>query len=132
MPDTSREPEGLFQIPDDLPRKGLFAEPLVVSDLRAFDPEPRGDGEVRMRFRVTVKDAEGRRCPDIYVQARIHGPERSGTGTANTNVMGVVEFRMTGPAGRYAVEVLDVAAGGLTWDRHAGPITCETTCQPRA
>ncbi|MBW3662245.1 MAG: hypothetical protein KY469_04020 [Actinobacteria bacterium] len=127
MPDTSREPDGLFQIPDDLPRKGLFAEPLVVADLRALEPESRGEGELRVRFRLTVKDAEGRRCPDIYVQARIDGPERSGTGTANTNVMGAAEFRMTGPAGRYAIEVLDVGAGGLDWDRDAGPTRCVTT-----
>lgn len=125
MPDTSQEPDGLFQIPDDLPRKGLFVEPVVVASLKALDPEVNDDGTVRARFRLTVKDAEGKRCPDIYVQARIEGPERSGTGTANTDIMGAAEFRMTGPPGRYAIEVLDVAAGGLAWDRNAGTVVVD-------
>ncbi len=117
-----REPDPdhvLEQVPDDLPRDGIFAQPLVVARLQAQDPEPQADGTIRVGFRATVKDAEGKRCPDLNIQARVTGPEREATGETTTDLMGQARFRMTGPAGRYRIEVLDVAAGGLTFDRDA-------------
>lgn len=104
---------------DSHPKDALFAQPLVVAAVTSPEPEPRDDGQVRVTFRATVKDAEGRRCPEIAVEATIRGPERTATGTATTDLMGAVRFRMTGPVGTYAFRVDDVAAGGLAWDRDA-------------
>lgn len=106
---------------DSHPKDGLFAQPLVVAALTHLEPEPRDGDHVRVAFRATVKDADGRRCPDIAVEATIQGPERTATGTATTDLMGAVRFRMTGPPGTYAIRIDDVAAGGLDWDRAAGP-----------
>lgn len=36
-------------------------------------------------------------------------------------MLGRIRFRTTGPAGTYRIEFADVAAGGLDWDRGAGP-----------
>lgn len=117
----------LERVPDSHPRTGLFTEPVRVSDLRAREPERLDDGRWRVTFQVTVRDAEDRRCPDLAVEARIVGPERTGGGMATTDLLGSVQARMTGPAGRYRVEILDVAAGGLAWDAASGPRTLETT-----
>lgn len=113
----------LTRVEDSHPKDGLFRQPLVVAALTAADVEERGDGQVRATFRATIKDAEGRRCPDVAVEATIVGPERTATGSATTDLMGAVRFRMTGPAGSYRFTVDDVAAGGLEWDRDAGPTT---------
>lgn len=115
----------LAPVEDSLPRDGLFEQPLVVSSLDPGDPEDLGDGLVRVTFRAVVRDAQGRRCPDLAVEATITGPEREATGTATTDLLGAVRFRMTGPPGRYAVEVVDVAAGALTWDRDRATATVE-------
>ena len=109
-------PAELTRVEDSHPKNGLFAQPLVVTSLTTPDPEPLDDAQVRVTFRATVKDAEGRRCPDVAVEATIRGPERTATGTATTDLMGAVRFRMTGPPGSYEVRVDDVAAGGLAWD----------------
>ena len=112
-------PDELTKVEDSHPKDGLFSQPLVVSALVAADPEPRDDGQVRVTFRATIKDAEGRRCPDVAVDATITGPERTATGTATTDLMGAVRFRMTGPPGTYEVAIDGVAAGGLRWDPDA-------------
>lgn len=117
----------LEKVPDDLPRDGIFAQPLVVASLRSQDPERQDDGTVRVSFRATVKDAEGKRCPDLNIQARVTGPERAATGETTTDLMGQARFRMTGPSGTYRIEILDVAAGGLAFDRDASELTAETT-----
>lgn len=108
--------EELTKVEDSHPKDGLFAQPLVVSALVAADPEPQGDSQVRVTFRATVKDAGGRRCPDVAVDATITGPQRAASGSATTDLMGAVKFRMTGPPGTYEVAIDDVAAGGLRWD----------------
>lgn len=116
------DPE-LVKLEDSHPKDGLFAQPIVVSDLAPADPEPMDDGQVRVTFRAVVKDAEGRRCPDLNVTATIAGPDRTATGEAVTDLMGAVRFRMAGPHGTYAIELGDVSAGALALDRDASVLT---------
>lgn len=106
----------LRKVTDDLPRDHLYAQPLVVDRIRVDEAEPLDDGQWRVAFVVRVRDADGKRCPDLAVDATLVGPHRQGTGTTTTDLMGQATFRMTGPAGRYVLTVDDVAAGGLTWD----------------
>lgn len=119
----------LGPIPDDLPRTGLFAEPLVVERISTPDPEPV-DGQHRVAFRLTVKDADGKRCPDIAVEARVSGPTRASAGMGTTDLMGAITFRMTGPEGTYRLDVLDVAAKGLAWDRERSVTDATVTIPP--
>ena len=105
----------LVKVEDSLPRDGLFSQPLVVAALSAAEPEHLADGQLRVTFRATVKDAEGRRCPELTVDATIRGPERTASGTGRTDLMGAVRFRMTGPPGTYGIRIDDVAAGALEW-----------------
>ena len=116
--------------PDGLPKTGLFAEPVRVTRLDALDPELVEDGRHRVTFQVEVKDAEGRRCSDLAVDARITGPERAATVQGTTDMFGRVRIRMTGPPGEYTLEVLEVAAKGLVFDRDAGPTTATVTVEP--
>lgn len=120
-------PEELVRVEDGHPKDGLFAAPLTVTALTVADPEPRDEDTVRVTFRATVKDAEGRRCPDVAVEATIAGPERTATGQTTTDLMGAVRFRMTGPAGSYRITIEDVGAGGLAWDREASAVEASTT-----
>ena len=113
--------------PDGLPKTGLFAEPVRVTRLDALDPELVEDGRHRVTFQVEVKDAEGRRCSDLAVDARITGPERAATVQGTTDMFGRIRIRMTGPAGEYRLEVLEVAAKGLAFDRDAGLTTATVT-----
>jgi hypothetical protein len=106
--------------PDGLPKVGLFAEPVRVTRLEVLDLEPVDQG-TRVTFLVEVKDAEDKRCSDVAVEARVEGPERTRTVQGTTDLFGRIRFRTTGPPGRYAIELTDVAAGGLAWDREAGP-----------
>jgi hypothetical protein len=125
-PDASHAGE-LEKVPDSHPKSGLFTEPVRVADLRARDPEQLDGGRVRVTFLATIRDAEDRRCPDVSVEAIVTGPERTGAGQSTTDLMGSVRIRMVGPAGTYRVEIVDVAAGGLTWDREASATDLETT-----
>lgn len=106
--------EGLGPVPDDLPRDAFFTRPLRVSDLVATT-EDHPDG-VRVAFVATVRDADGKRCPDIAVHARIRGPERQATGMGHTSMLGKVTFRMAGPSGTYTCRIEDVAGGALGLD----------------
>ena len=117
----------LEKVPDSHPKEGLFTAPVRVDDLRTREPERLEDGRTRVTFVVTVRDAEDRRCPDLSVEARVVGPERTGGGQSTTDLMGSVRVRMVGPPGTYRCEIVDVAAGGLAWDRAAGPDCLETT-----
>jgi len=117
----------LEQQPDALPKKGLFSEPVRVSDLRVLDPEPLEDGTTRVSFMVEVRDAEDRRCSEFSVEARVTGPERSGVSQSTTDLFGRLRFRMAGPPGDYRIEVLDVGARGVQWDPEAGPREASTT-----
>ena len=118
---TPEPPGELRKVPDDLPRDQLYAQPLV-STVSARDPEVV-EGGTRVTFRVVVKDANGRRCSDIAVEARVTGPERSAKAQVTTDMLGSALFRMTGPPGTYAFELLDVAAFALDWDRDASDLT---------
>lgn len=117
----------LERVPDDLPRSGLLREPLVVERIDVLGAEEVGPGTVRSAFRLRVRDADGKRCPDVAVDATIAGPERTASGQATTDLFGQVTFRMTGPSGRYVLTVDDVAAGGLAWDAEGSvrTATCE-------
>lgn len=115
-------PGELRRVPDDLPRDTLFAQPLVVTAAPLGAAEPV-DGGRRITFRVLVRDAEGRRCPDVHVEARVTGPERSAVGEATTDMLGGARFRMTGPAGPYRLDVVEVAGGALSWDRDTSTTT---------
>ena len=110
---------------DAHPKDGLFTAPVRVADLRALEPEQLDGERVRVTFVATVRDAEDRRCPDLSVEARVVGPERTGGGQSTTNLMGSVKIRMTGPTGRYRCEIVDVAAGGLAWDLEASTTAVE-------
>jgi hypothetical protein len=121
-PAPQADEQELFQVPDDLPRDGIFEQPLRVDALTAKDVETFDDGRVRVSFRVVVKDAVGKRCPDLAVEATIAGPERTASGMTTTSLMGAATFRMTGPAGSYRIVVDDVAAGALTLDRDASEL----------
>jgi hypothetical protein len=76
----------------------------------------------RVTFLLEVRAADDARCPAVAVEARVSGPERTRTVSGATDLLGRLRFRMSGPAGRYGIEVVDVAAGGLDWDRAAGPL----------
>lgn len=119
----------LVPVPDDLPRRQLFREPIRVSDLRALDVQPSGDGRARVRFQVTVRDAAGTRCPDLAVEARIRGPERTGQGMVNTDQFGQAWFETVGPPGVYACEVLDVAAGAIELVRQDPDVVARATVE---
>lgn len=113
--------------PDALPKTGLFAEPVRVASIRVLDPEPADDGRVTVAFLVEVRDAEDKRCSTLAVEARVRGPEREWVVSGNTDLMGRLKFRATGPRGAYAIEILDVAAGGLQFDPTAGQPTADVT-----
>lgn len=112
--------------PDGLPKRGLFSEPVRITQLTALDPDTDADGHQRAIFLVEVKDADDRRCSDLAVEARVAGPERERVAAGTTDMMGRIRFRMAGGPGRYAITVTDVAAGGLDWDPEAGPRGIET------
>jgi hypothetical protein len=88
-----------------------FVEPISVVDVEAIAPEPVDDDRLRVTFWANVRDATGGRCPDVAVDARIEGPERTGDGMGWTDEYGQVRFRMTGPPGRYHCEITGVGAG---------------------
>lgn len=118
-------PLTLERHPDDLPKIGLFTEPVRVASLRALDPEQLDDGRHRVTFLLEVRDAEDKRCSQFFVEARVSGPERSRVVSGATDLLGRVRFRMAGPPGDYHLEVTNVAAGGLEWDRAGGPVSAD-------
>jgi hypothetical protein len=107
--------------PDGLPKTGLFAEPIRVTMLEVLEPELVEQDQRRVTFRLEVKDAEGKRCSDLAVDARVTGPERSATVQVVTDLFGRARIRMTGPAGTYELELLEVAAKALQWAADQGP-----------
>lgn len=112
--------------PDGLPKRGLFVEPVRVTKLDALDPDVDDHGVARAIFLVEIKDAEDRRCSDVAVEAQLTGPERRRTVQGTTDMMGRIRFRMANGSGAYRIELTDVAAGGLDWDRTGGPVVAET------
>jgi hypothetical protein len=107
--------------PDGLPKSGLFTEPIRVTSLEVLEPETLDDGARRVTFRIEVKDADDKRCSDLAVDARVAGPERSATVQVTTDLFGRARVRMSGPPGRYELEVLEVAAKALRWAADEGP-----------
>jgi len=119
------DPSGMVGLPDSHPKRGLIAEPVRVGELQHASTEPLEDGTHRVTFVVEVRAADDARCAAVAVEARITGPERARTVSGATDMLGRVRFRMTGPTGAYRLEVTDVAAGGLDWDRDAGPVRAD-------
>lgn len=115
------------RITDALPKRGLFTEPIRVDRLEALDPEPLDDGRTRVTFVLEVRDAEGRRCPELAVAARFVAPGYDRPLEGATDMFGRLRFRMDGGPGTYTVTIDDVAAGGLDWDPDAGPTTATLT-----
>lgn len=115
----------LRKVPDDMPRDTLFRQPLAVTAAVVGDPE-QVEGGTRVTFRVLVRDADGKRCPDVHVEARVTGPDRSAVGETSTDMLGGARFRMTGGPGEYALEVVEVAGGALAWDRETGAAATAT------
>jgi hypothetical protein len=127
------DPSTFIPLPDSHPRRGLIAEPVRVARLECERHEvdlegtwveavePSGSPALhRVTFLIELRSADDARCPNVSVEVRIGGPQRERTVSGATDLLGRVRFRMTGPAGSYRCEVLDVAAGGLDWDREAG------------
>lgn len=115
------DPATIVGLPDSHPKRGLLAEPVRVALLEHASTEELEDGGPRrITFLVEVRAADDARCPAVAVEVRVSGPERTRTVSGATDMLGRVRFRMAGPVGTYAIEVLDVAAGGLDWDRQAG------------
>jgi len=115
-------PDGVVPLHDSLPKTGLLAEPVRVAALAHAGTERLGDGSHRVVFTVEVRAADDARCPAIAVEAHVAGPERARTVAGATDMFGRIRFRMAGPPGTYTCTVTDVAAGGLVWDRDAGPL----------
>lgn len=131
--DEPSDGEGLRPVGDDHPKDAFFTRPLSVTqlqarveDLHADDDAPR----VRAVFVATVKDADGKRCPDMAVYARISGPSRTATGMGHTSLLGQVTFRMSGPPGDYTCEIEDVAGGALGLDRDASVLSASISARP--
>jgi hypothetical protein len=114
------DPDTFVPLPDSHPKRGLIAEPVRIGRLELVETELLGT-QRRVTFLVEVRASDDARCPAIAVEARVSGPDRSRTVSGATDMLGRIRFRMTGAAGTYRCQILDVAAGGLDWDRQAGP-----------
>ena len=114
------DPDGIVGLPDSHPKRGLLAEPVRVARLEHASTDVLDDGSTRVTFLVEVRAADDARCPAVAVEAHVTGPERARTVSGATDMLGRVRFRMAGPPGTYSIDVRDVAAGGLDWDRDAG------------
>jgi hypothetical protein len=113
---------------DDVPRKWIV-QPVRVESLEALPPEELADDRYRVTFFVNIRDAADQRCPDLIVDARIAGPERTGEGSGHTDEYGQVRFRMTGPAGTYRCAITGIGAGGLEVSRAAGDALAAVTAE---
>lgn len=111
------DPSTIVGLPDSHPKRGLISEPVRVVRVEHAGTEPADGGQHRVTFVVEVRSADDARCPAVSVEAQVSGPERTRTVSGATDMLGRIRFRMTGPEGSYRLEVTDVAAGGLDWDR---------------
>jgi hypothetical protein len=121
------DPASLVPLPDSHPKQGLLAEPVRIAQLDHASTELLDDGTHRVTFLIEVRSADDARCPAVAVEAQVTGPERTRTVSGATDMLGRIRFRMSGPPGPYAINVTDVAAGGLAWDAAAGPRALEVT-----
>lgn len=122
-PETAEDE--LRPVGDDHPKDAFFAKPLSVTSLSTKVEElasADGSRQLRVGFVATIKDADGKRCPDMAVHARVVGPERSATGMGHTSLLGQVTFRMSGPPGTYSCTIEDVAGGALGLDTEASTL----------
>jgi len=117
------DPANFVSLPDSHPKRGLMAEPVRVARLEHEGTEDLEGGTHRVTFRVEVLAADGARCPALAVEANLVGPDRARTVSGATDMLGRVRFRMSGPAGTYAITITDVAAGGLDWDADASNVS---------
>lgn len=109
-------------VPDDVPRRHLYVEPIRVAELTALVPADHlSDSEVRVTFQVTIRDAVGKRCPDLAVEVRVRGPDRTAAGMVHTDLFGQAWIRMSGVPGTYRCDILDVAGGAIALERPARP-----------
>lgn len=116
----------LVVVEDSARRDGIFEQPLRAS-VTHHGVEAVDDDGLRVTFRVIVRDAGGRRCPELAVNATIEGPERTASGEALTDLMGAARFRMVGPPGAYRFQLDDVAAKALTWTSDDTVVQVEIT-----
>lgn len=120
----------LERLPDDVPKRGLFAEPirltrLEVLKVEVLKVEEPDDGKVLVTFLGEVKDAEDKRCPNVAIEAEAEAPDRRRVVHPTTDMLGRFRVKMTGPPGRYGLTITDVGAGGLAWDADAIPLHTE-------
>jgi hypothetical protein len=123
------DPASIVGLPDSHPKRGLIAEPVRVERIEHASTEPLDGGERRVTFLIELRASDDARCPNVAVEARVSGPERQRTVSGATDMLGRIRFRMSGPAGTYAIEVTDVAAGGLDWDRERSSIEQHVTVE---
>lgn len=127
------EPAELRPVGDDHPKDAFFSRPLVVTALTTKVDDVTSDSEtpqVRVSFVATIKDADGRRCPEMAVYAKLVGPHRTATGMGHTSLLGQVTFRMSGPTGDYSCAIEDVAGGALGLDEDASILHAEIVASP--
>jgi hypothetical protein len=111
---TSKPAVTLEPLPDGLPKRGLFAEPVRVTRFTASH-EPHGENRVRVTFLVEVRDATDRRCSDLFVEAFISSPDRQRLVSGTTDLLGRIRFRIVGESGVYQASLTNVGANGLEW-----------------
>jgi hypothetical protein len=123
------DPGTLVSLPDSHPKRGLIAEPVRVERIDHESTEPDGPDQQRVTFLVEIRSADDARCPAVAVEARVSGPERERTVSGATDLLGRIRFRMAGPPGTYRLDILDVAAGGLDWDRERSLTRLDVTIE---
>ncbi len=108
---------------DDVPKAQFFDHPLTVDRIKVLEAEDRGDGRWAVTFRARIRDASGKRCPELAVYVHIDGPERVADGMGTTDLLGQVAFQTEGPAGTYVLTIDDVAGGTMPVDEAASVMT---------
>lgn len=115
-------PITLEPLPDGLPKRGLFTEPVRVTRLTASHEE-HGIDRVRVTFLTEVRDATDRRCSDLFVEALVRSPERERLVSGTTDLLGRIRFRIVGDPGVYSTTITNAGANGLQWDDAAEGLT---------
>jgi hypothetical protein len=85
------------------------------------------NSDQHLEVTVTLVDGAGAPVQGADVSVMISGPTPlQGSNTATTNQLGQATFKIThAAAGTYTTEVIDVIAGGLTWDGETPPNSFE-------